>query len=518
MPALDTTAATQAKSLLNGIDYGAVIGAPLKAAIDAQAMAARSTADFILDVGFDPKTKQPYNVDFVYIQDGKQVKMTVPLLAIIPIPALEITEVDIAFKASINASASQASSQSTSSATSGKITGKGSVGYGPFSLSVSVSASVSSKSDSKASQDSRYSVEYTQQIGVTARQADMPAGLATVLNILTTAATGNPVDGQVRVSPELGTINLDVPGGSQQSILVTPRGSNGLNAKPGTPVTITLQTENQTDAVRTVLALRGRVEAGGGGGGGGASDYLDAVMLGEGPLAINQVALSDLTNGGQAFKTNKNGELDLTMLIDPKKADPSMSFQPVQLTFAAKVDDKDETTTIPIRFLGTYTPPPAPPGPELDPSKTTITLPKQGSAKPTFTITALKADGSPAADVTLTATSSKPSAIEATVQGTGSKTGTDGTATIQVAWKNGTVPSSPPASATVTVTGSIDGTSETATVTVNVGTTALAAAAPRGFLIAEAGEEAEAPRGSGSSSAGGPSQSSRTASGDGEEA
>jgi hypothetical protein len=50
---VDNSPAQSAQSLLNGIDYAALIGGPLQAAIKAQAMAANSTWEFIQQVGLN---------------------------------------------------------------------------------------------------------------------------------------------------------------------------------------------------------------------------------------------------------------------------------------------------------------------------------------------------------------------------------------------------------------------------------------------------------------------------------
>lgn len=91
---------------------GDLLGAPLRALIEAEAIAARTTADFIKDVGFVPPTSttptkngvddigSPRLVTFRYQRktaDGKDVDATisVPLLTIVPIPSLQISEAKI---------------------------------------------------------------------------------------------------------------------------------------------------------------------------------------------------------------------------------------------------------------------------------------------------------------------------------------------------------------------------------------------------------------------------------------
>ena len=237
--ALDNAAAQNAQSLLNGIDYGALIGGPLTAAIKAQAMAARSTWEFIQEVGLNTDkdgNKSAVNVTFMYQKDGEMVRLIVPILTIVPIPLIIIDEVDIQFKANINASASQSSEQSDSSALAGELTATGSIGWGPFSLSATVKASYSSKKDSKATQDSKYSVEYTQDVHVHASQAGMPAGLATVLNILSNASGTGSRDGLVKASPNVGSVSISDPG-QKQNLQVTVLDPNGLGV-PGAPVII----------------------------------------------------------------------------------------------------------------------------------------------------------------------------------------------------------------------------------------------------------------------------------------
>jgi len=201
--------ATTAQNLLNGIDYSALIGGPLQAAIKAQAMAALSTKDFIMDVGFDQNGRTK-NVEFVYSANGKMQRLIVPVLVIVPIPCIEITSVSINFKANINASASQTTEESSSQQIGGELSATGKIGWGPFSLEATLKASYSSKQDSKATQDSRYSVEYTQNVAVEAGQAGIPAGLAVILNILSSSASSVNADGELQLSPTFATFDASL--------------------------------------------------------------------------------------------------------------------------------------------------------------------------------------------------------------------------------------------------------------------------------------------------------------------
>lgn len=62
---------------LSSINFGALIGGPLVAVIEAQTMAARATADFIKTVGFDGDNK-PIYVEFKYPKEVSPYRPAVP--------------------------------------------------------------------------------------------------------------------------------------------------------------------------------------------------------------------------------------------------------------------------------------------------------------------------------------------------------------------------------------------------------------------------------------------------------
>jgi hypothetical protein len=197
---IDTTPSQVATNALQGIPFSQIIGSPLKAAIEAQTMAAQTTWKFIQEVGLntDEKgNKTAVNVSFDFLQNGKMARLNVPLLTIVPIPYIAINSIDIAFKAKINAESSTHTEASESSETSAAGSFSASVGWGPFSAKLDASASYSSKKDSKATQDSKYSVEYTLDIAVKAGQDSMPAGLARVLDILNNSLSVNEPKGEL---------------------------------------------------------------------------------------------------------------------------------------------------------------------------------------------------------------------------------------------------------------------------------------------------------------------------------
>lgn len=166
---------------LASIPFGALIGGPMNAAIQAQANAALSTVDFIKSVGFD-KDDKVVNVVFKYGTKSDEQTLEVPLLTIVPIPFIRIDDMNINFKASMSQSTESEESEKKSKEVSASLT----AGASYWFAKAEMSASVSSKKDSTSTKNSKYSVEYTIDVGVHAVQDDMPAGMAKILNILTT--------------------------------------------------------------------------------------------------------------------------------------------------------------------------------------------------------------------------------------------------------------------------------------------------------------------------------------------
>jgi hypothetical protein len=232
----------------------------LDACIQAQAKAAQTSWEFIDKVGLwtDPATKEKkaVTVNFQYNKNGEMVNLVVPLLTIVPIPFLAITKVLIDFKANISASSSTVSSTSSSEDLSAGGSAQGQIGYGPFSVSFEAHANYSSKKDSKASQESKYSVEYTMNIQVEGGQADMPAGLAAILNILQSSVTDAPVGGGVTLSPQNGTIQAAA--GSRLYLEATVKDGKGV-LQGGATVTFNLSNIATGLKLKPIKATTGKL-------------------------------------------------------------------------------------------------------------------------------------------------------------------------------------------------------------------------------------------------------------------
>lgn len=190
---------------LKQIPFAHLIGAPLKAAIEAQALAAQSTIEFIHKVGFkQPVTGGPdllfnntqndadagelRNVTFEYQKTDENgteqdFKLTVPLLAITPIPYIRIDEMTIDFKAKLTDSIVRKAD------TSFQLDSTVSGSYSAFWSPIKVEARVSSTFKASASVQANSTREYSMDIHVRATQDAMPAGLSKILDILEDAIT-----------------------------------------------------------------------------------------------------------------------------------------------------------------------------------------------------------------------------------------------------------------------------------------------------------------------------------------
>ncbi len=184
-----------------GLQMDQLIGGPLSAAADASTLLANSTADFINRVGFDAEGKVR-NVAFGYQrrtpnEDGTssldEMKVSVPMLAIVPIPNLQIDEVNILFDMEVKQSERQ------ESATDLSATLNASANFGI--VKVNVTGSVSSHQSNTRSSDN--SAKY--HVDVRATNHGIPEGLARVLDMMA-----------ANVAPEL--LSSDLKDGNGQDL------------------------------------------------------------------------------------------------------------------------------------------------------------------------------------------------------------------------------------------------------------------------------------------------------------
>lgn len=163
-----------------GLPMDQLIGSPLTAAADASIRLANSTADFINKVGFDANGSVR-NVAFKYEkrsmnEDGTsnldEMKVEIPMLAIVPIPNLQVDEVNILFDMEVKQSERSESSIDLGAS----LTGSLNLGI----IKVSVTGSVSAHQSNTRSSDN--SAKY--HVDVRATNHGTPEGLARVLDMM----------------------------------------------------------------------------------------------------------------------------------------------------------------------------------------------------------------------------------------------------------------------------------------------------------------------------------------------
>lgn len=200
-------AGTEGQELSN-INFESMIGGPLNAVIKAQAQSAQTSVDFIKSVGFNAPDAtenpgKPTMVTFEYTKiiekpgplvDGKpgptvptptDMKLTVPILTMLPIPFIRVEEVTVDFNAKINSVVESTTASSSELAASLAVKG----GWGP--VSAELKCSYSSKKSSSATDKTERT--YSLTIHVRAVQDELPAGMEKLLGILENSIKEVPV-------------------------------------------------------------------------------------------------------------------------------------------------------------------------------------------------------------------------------------------------------------------------------------------------------------------------------------
>jgi hypothetical protein len=214
-------------SQFKGLPMGDLIGGPLTAACEAQVKLAQATADFIKVIGFLPpaagstdpnavgdtrtatfKFKRPVD-NPTPGADGiaeEEVELEVPLLAIVKVPNLSVTTVDITFDMEVKSSFSQSESEDKK----GEFSADMSIGWGIFSAKVHVAGSVATHKENTRTSDN--SAKY--HVAVHAEDNGMPEGLARVMDILQTACVPRRISAPVPVAAPAGGTTGGTTGGT----------------------------------------------------------------------------------------------------------------------------------------------------------------------------------------------------------------------------------------------------------------------------------------------------------------
>lgn len=210
-------------SALNGLPFENIIGGPLNACVLAQKEAALTTIDFIQSVGLttdkDGRTEAIY-VYFTFVQNGRKVNISVPLLTIVPIPYIAINTIDINFKASIKGTEATTDTISNEASYTGTQKTNKRLGLILNRKKSTMTSTISTKRDSKSTAESSYSIEATVDVAVHASQDSMPAGMAKILEMLGSAIDLCNPEGELTVSSE--TAKED------ETVTITYKGSDGI--------------------------------------------------------------------------------------------------------------------------------------------------------------------------------------------------------------------------------------------------------------------------------------------------
>ncbi|OAJ93213.1 DUF2589 domain-containing protein [Vibrio bivalvicida] len=177
-----------------GLPMEDLIGAPLTAACNAQEMLASTTINFIERVcfrdanldngnvkgeGHTPKYEIrtiPFSFKQLEGEDEKYYTVEVPIMSIINIPSLQVTDVDINFTMEVKSSAVDTSSDSQHA----EMESETKIGIPGLSQSIKMSGSISSSKESSRKSDN--SAKY--DVNVVAKQLPPPEGLSRVLDML----------------------------------------------------------------------------------------------------------------------------------------------------------------------------------------------------------------------------------------------------------------------------------------------------------------------------------------------
>ncbi len=185
----------------SGLPMKSLIGAPLKAATNANAMMAHTQTQFMLSTCFNETTDEndaankkltPIIIEFTLSRavikadgtPGTDITSTfkLPLLTLIPLNSLAVDDVKVHFEMEVSSSTSKDSEteKSSESSAEGSFTAKYNAGF--FSCEVSGSVASSSKESSKQKEHYEASNKARYEVDVHAGQMPLPTGVTTIIN------------------------------------------------------------------------------------------------------------------------------------------------------------------------------------------------------------------------------------------------------------------------------------------------------------------------------------------------
>ena len=153
---------------LEHTDFGSLLGAPLQACVDAQMQAAYATTDYLDRVCFkynpETKTYETVTVSFGYSTEDGDKRITLPLASVMPIPFLQIHNVNLHFAADVSVADGQQLMAKVSAD-----------GY---------SATGRTSTSQQETGKTQYSNDIKVDVNVVATSSDMPMGVAKLLQVM----------------------------------------------------------------------------------------------------------------------------------------------------------------------------------------------------------------------------------------------------------------------------------------------------------------------------------------------
>ena len=153
---------------LEHTDFGSLLGAPLQACVDAQMQAAYATTDYLDRVCFkynpETETYETVTVSFGYSTEDGDKRITLPLASVMPIPFLQIHNVNLHFAADVSVADGQQLMAKVSTD--------------------NYSASGRTSSSQQETGKTQYSNDIKVDVKVVATSSDMPMGVAKLLQVM----------------------------------------------------------------------------------------------------------------------------------------------------------------------------------------------------------------------------------------------------------------------------------------------------------------------------------------------
>ncbi|MEM6820774.1 MAG: DUF2589 domain-containing protein [Verrucomicrobiota bacterium] len=309
----------QSSASMRPLPFSALIGAPLEAGIKAQSQATLATLEQIRSFGFHQHhgTSEPVYLTFQYKQNGKTIRFSVPLITVVPVTFFTLENFAVEFSASISALNTTTDTSSPD----------------PQDPPQTNFLASYSSTDLKSPQpNSRYAPERNIHVRLAAEQADLPSGVASILNILQGCSKQEQVSDSLTMKPQATKLTAEETSSTTFQVYLsdpddTPiRGQQVTFALSPSSPAVTLSSESVTTDNRGIAEVTASLT-------GLEITSAEAIKL----VATAVLATSSLEASSW-----------ITLIPEaPPEPDPgSFSVDPTQLTLASDNVPNTQSTTI----------------------------------------------------------------------------------------------------------------------------------------------------------------------------